>query len=69
MQQRYHYSSVQKINPDGMWTSHIQTDDFKEARNEAEIDHLDHPERYHGVIDNFSLEVVHVIEPAFEVVR
>lgn len=57
----YPYSSVQKIG-DHDWMSHIQTDDYEEAKDEAELDHMDHPEYAHGVMDNATRTVVFVIE-------
>jgi hypothetical protein len=48
---KYRYSSVQQVSDQSIWTTHIQTNDPEEARNEAEIDHQDHPERNHGVVD------------------
>jgi hypothetical protein len=57
----YRYSSVQRIG-NGNWYSHIQTDDFKGAKDEAELDHLDHPEHAHGVRDNETQEIIFQVE-------
>ena len=57
----YPYSSVQKVSEKGIWTSHVSTDDFDEAQDVAEIDHLDHPEYAHGVRDNCTQEVIFVL--------
>ena len=54
----YSFQQLEGHNP----TAHILTNDFDEAQDEAELDHLDHPERAHGVIDTQTREVVYRLE-------
>jgi hypothetical protein len=49
----YQYSSVQRYQDreDQKWLSHVHTNDLDGAQDIAEIDHDDHPEHGHGVMD------------------
>lgn len=60
MNKDYQYSSVQRYQDreDQKWLTHTYANDIKDAQAVAEIDHDDHPEHGHGVIDRQKNELV-----------
>ena len=62
----YRYWSAWQA-PSEQWYAHIHTDDLEEAKGEAELDHMDHPERAYGVMDNQTGQLVYKLDANVEV--